>query len=208
MSLKSQSKSGVYMNYMKRRLRDRIRGGMEGYKAVKAARDPHYQKMDKLNKILYASSHETILPTLLRNYDRYSMSSGIEIRMPFMDYRIVEMAMSIGWKSKLHGGYSKSIIRDAMAPYMPEQIAYRKTKIGFNTPIVEWMQGPLKGYFEDIIHASDFTSCDLIHADTVRSKVEQVLYNEQATFAMGEQAWSALYPYLWERSVLKNAKSR
>lgn len=205
-SLKSQSKSSVYLKYLKRNLRDKLRGSREPYKAVKAADDPHFKQLDTLNKILYVSSHETILPTLLRNYDRYSMASGIEIRMPFMDYRIVELAMSLGWKSKLHGGYSKSIIRDAMAPYMPEDIAYRKTKIGFNTPIVEWMQGPLRGYFEDTINSAAFQSCDLIDAARVKAMVNQVITDENATFAMGEQAWSALYPYLWERAVLKNAK--
>lgn len=204
MALKSRSKSGVYLNYLKRDLKDRLKRGNESYKAVQAADDPNYQRLDTLNQILYASSHETILPTLLRNYDRYSMASGIEIRMPFMDYRIVELAMSLGWKSKLHGGYSKSIIRDAMAPYMPKEIAYRKTKIGFNTPIVEWMQGPLKSYFEDTIQSGDFRSCNLIDAKAVRAQVEQVIHRPDATFAMGEQAWSALYPYLWERAVLKH----
>lgn len=204
MALKNRSKSGVYLNYLKRSMKDRLKSGNETYKAVRAADDPGYRRLDTLNQILYASSHETILPTLLRNYDRYSMASGIEIRMPFMDYRIVELAMSIGWKSKLHGGYSKSIIRDAMAPYMPKEIAYRKTKIGFNTPIVEWMQGPLKSYFEDTIQSKAFRSCDLIDAKAVKAQVEQVIHDSSATFAMGEQAWSALYPYLWERAVLKH----
>lgn len=75
---------------------------------------PNWKKLDNLNKVLFVSTHETILPTLLRNYDRDSMASGVEIRMPFLDYRIVEFAFSIGWKSKLHGGFSKSIVRDAL----------------------------------------------------------------------------------------------
>ena len=191
------------MNYFKH---DIIRNTLHrNEKYISNAKDhPNYKKLDTLNKILYTSSHETILPTLLRNYDRYSMASGIEIRMPFMDYRIVTMAFSLGWKSKLHGGYSKSIIRDAMAPYMPKDIAYRKTKIGFNTPIVEWMQGPMREYFEDVISSEAFRSCDLIQPERVKAQVEQVIHNEKATFIMGEEAWSALYPHLWEQAVLKH----
>lgn len=83
---------------------------------------PNWKKLDNLNKVLFVSTHETILPTLLRNYDRDSMASGVEIRMPFLDYRIVEFAFSIGWKSKLHGGFSKSIVRDACADFMPHDI--------------------------------------------------------------------------------------
>lgn len=203
MALKSRDKKAVYLNYLKRSLRDKLRSGSESYKRVRAAGDERFEKMDALNKILYASSHETILPTLLRNYDRYSMANSVEIRMPFMDHRVVSFAMSLGWKGKLHGGYSKSIVRDAMAPYMPHDIAYRRTKIGFNTPIVEWMQGPLKEYFTDIIASSSFNNCTLIDQLTVSAKVTQVINDPAATFAQGEQAWSALYPYLWEKNVLK-----
>jgi len=203
-ALASRAKSSVYLHYLKRELKDRLNRKKEDYKTVRAAADPRYGQLDTLNKILYASSHETILPTLLRNYDRYSMASGIEIRMPFMDYRIVELAMSLGWRSKLHGGYSKSIIRDAMAPYMPKDIAYRKTKIGFNTPIVEWMKGPLKEYFKDTIRSGEFLSCDLIDPKKTMEQVTRVITDSSATFAMGEQAWSSLYPYLWERAFVKN----
>ena len=87
---------------------------------------------------------------------------------------------------------------------MPQEIAYRKTKIGFNTPIVEWMQGPLREYFEDVISSTEFANCDLIQPARVKSQVEQVIHNEKASFIMGEEAWSALYPYLWEKAVLKH----
>ena len=205
-ALKSTSKNSVYRTYLKREIKDFLKRGNEEYKKVRAADDVRYRKMDTLNKILYASSHETILPTLLRNYDRYSMGNTVEIRMPFMDYRIVTFAMSIGFRSKVHGGFSKSIIRDALSPFMPEEIAYRKTKIGFNTPIVEWMQGPLKEYFTDILASGDFVNSNLINAGRVRDEILNVINNPNATFAMGEQAWSDLYPYLWERAVLKRAK--
>lgn len=197
-SLKNRSRSSVLFNHYKRQIVNYLKGrGLKSYPI------DGYNELDTLNKILYASSHKNILPTLLRNYDHYSMASGVEIRMPFMDHRIVEYAFSIGWKSKLHGGFSKSIIRDAMAPYMPKEIAYRRTKIGFNSPIVEWMKGPMKEYFMDEIRSSSFEGCSLIKPESVRKKVEQVINDPAATFAMGEQAFSELYPYLWEKAVLK-----
>lgn len=204
-ALRNKSKNRLYMDYYRKNLTRRIFRPGDIYKP-RAAAHPNFEKLDNLNQVLYASAHENILPTLLRNYDRYSMASGVEIRMPFMDYRIVEYAFSIGWKSKLHGGYSKSIIRDAMAPFMPADIAYRKDKIGFNTPIVEWMQGPLKEYFLDTVHSASFAGSGLIHPSQVREKVERVILNKDATFAMGEEAFSSLYPYLWERVMLNNAK--
>lgn len=201
-SLKNRSKNAVLFNYYKRELKKKLRGSRGKYE-IRSKKVDGFENLDTLNRILYVSTHETILPTLLRNYDHYSMASGVEIRMPFMDHRVVEYAFSIGWQSKLHNGYSKSIIRDAMAPYMPESIAFRRTKIGFNTPIVEWMKGPMKEYFTDIITSADFASCDLIDAALVRKNIETVINDPAASFAQGEQAWSSLYPYLWEKAVLR-----
>ena len=159
--------------------------------------------MDYLNKVLYRATFLTILPTLLRNYDRYSMANGVEIRMPFMDYRLVEKAFSWGWNSKIRNGYTKSIVRDAMAPFMPEHIAYRKSKIGFNTPIIEWMQGPLKEWFLDEVHSKAFQECPYIEPDKLRSQACKVIDNSNIAWGDGSNCWSQLTPYLWEKYFYK-----
>ena len=164
---------------------------------------PNWGKLDNLNKKLYISTHETVLPTLLRNYDRYSMANGVEIRMPFMDHRIVSLAFSLPWTSKVRGGFSKSIVRDAMAPYMPHEVTYRKTKIGFTSPIVDWMQGPLKSFMLDTISSQSFKECQLIDSVDVANHIRRVVNNEDKTYSAGERAWTMLTPYLWERSVIK-----
>jgi len=166
-------------------------------------KNPNWKRLDQLNKILYLSTHRTVLPTLLRNYDRYSMSNGVEIRMPFMDYRIVSFAFSIPWSSKIRNNFSKNIVRDMAASFLPAEIAYRKSKIGFNSPIVDWMKGPLKSFFLDTINSRSFKTCDLIDAEEVESKVKAVIENPSATYHMGEEAWTLLAPYLWEQAVLK-----
>jgi len=121
--------------------------------------------MDQLTRRLYISTHQTVLPTLLRNYDRYSMANGVEIRMPFLDHRIACFAFALPWSSKIRDGYSKAIVRDAVARYMPSEIAYRKSKIGFNSPIVDWMKGPLREFLLDTISRQDFGQSALIDAE-------------------------------------------
>ncbi len=200
-SRKEMKPESLYRDYRIKKIKRRLKGDV--YKSLETG-SPEFESLDHLNKVLYASTHETILPTLLRNYDHYAMASGVEIRMPFMDHRIVELAFSIGFLSKLHGGYSKSIIRDAMKGIMPEEVRTRRTKIGFNTPIVEWMKGPLKEYFMAAVTEQDFLNSDLIDPGKVRTKVEQVITDPGATFAMGEEAFSAIYPYLWHRAFLRH----
>lgn len=164
---------------------------------------PGWLRLDNLNKTLYRSVHEAVLPTLLRNYDRYSMANGVEIRMPFMDHRIVSFAFSIPWDSKIRNGFSKSIVRDAMSSYMPFDVAYRKSKIGFNSPIIEWMKGPLKPFFLDTVHSESFKSCTLIDPTFVAKKIKYVIWGRDVPFSLGEAAWSSLVPFLWEQAVIK-----
>ena len=161
-----------------------------------------WRSLDHLNRQLYISTHETILPTLLRNYDRYSMANSVEIRMPFLDHRILSFAFSLPWSSKIRKGFSKAIIRDAVTPYMPTEVTYRKTKLGFNSPIVDWMKGPLKNFMLDSIHSQAFKTCSLINPDQVSRAVLNVINNPAAKFSDGEHAWQLLNPYLWEKAVI------
>lgn len=162
-------------------------------------------KLDYFDQILYERTHKNILPTLLRNYDRYSMANSVEIRMPFMDYRIVDFAFAIPWSSKIRNGYSKAIVRDALRDFMPSEVVNRRTKIGFNTPIVEWMQGPLKEYFEDMVDSTEFSNSDIVRAKMVRKLVYDVTRDKKATYTQGELAWMSVQPFIWERAFYKKA---
>lgn len=195
----------TYLNHMARHVAKRLLG-----RRGERCRDdlhPNYQRLSHLNRHLYILTHDTILPTLLRNYDRYSMINGVEIRMPFMDYRIVTYAMSLPWSAKIRDGYTKRIIRDAVGPFMPADIAFRRTKIGFNTPIVDWMKNDLREYFLDTVHSNAFATSSLIDPGKVRMKVEQVINNEGAKFRDGEEAWASLVPFLWERAILNRPRN-
>lgn len=177
-----------------------------GRETVRSAYSSHenWNKLDNLNKTLFVSTHETILPTMLRNYDRDSMANGVEIRMPFLDYRIVEFAFSIGWRSKLHNAYPKSIIRDAIAPFAPKEIAYRRTKIGFNAPAVDWMQGMYKDFYLDTVNSAGFTNCDLVENPTAtKAALEAVIRGEKNQFSDATDVWNQIQPYLWEQAFVK-----
>ena len=165
--------------------------------------DPQRDKLGHFNKYLYAEFHEKVLPTLLRNYDRYSMAASVEIRMPFMDHRLVSYCFSLPWHSKLRGGYTKSVLRQAMDPYVPKEVIWRKSKIGFNTPFAEWMKGSWKEYLLDMVASSDFSNSDVVDSAAVRKQIEGVILGNAVQYNAGKDAWVSLMPYLWEKSVLK-----
>lgn len=177
-----------------------------GRETVHSAYSSHenWSKLDNLNKTLFVSTHETILPTMLRNYDRDSMANSIEIRMPFLDYRIVQFAFSLGWRSKLHNAYPKSIIRDAIAPFAPHEIAYRRTKIGFNAPAVDWMQGMYKEFYLDTVNSAGFANCSLVeNPAATRAALDAVIRGEKTQFSDATDVWNQIQPYLWEQAFVK-----
>jgi asparagine synthase (glutamine-hydrolysing) len=108
--------------------------------------------------LLYNQFHSTMLPTILRNFDKISMQHGIEIRMPFMDYRLVSFVFSLPLSSKIGAGYTKKILRDAMKGILHEEIRLRKNKMGLNAPMQTWFSGPLKDYINDEVQSLSFQS--------------------------------------------------
>jgi asparagine synthase (glutamine-hydrolysing) len=108
--------------------------------------------------LMYNQFHATMLPTILRNFDKISMQHGIEIRMPFMDYRLVSFVFSLPLSSKIGGGYTKKILRDAMRGLLHDEIRLRKNKMGLNAPMQTWFSGPLKDYINDEVQSLSFQS--------------------------------------------------
>jgi len=101
------------------------------------------QTLEPLNAILFRAINDSI-QNLLQRYDALSMSSGLEIRMPFMDWRLVSYALSLPAESILGHGFTKRILRDAMAPYVPAKIRDRKKKLQFQGPIRRLLESELK----------------------------------------------------------------
>jgi asparagine synthase (glutamine-hydrolysing) len=159
---------------------------------------PAYAAMDNLSKALYRAFHITALPTLLRNYDRYSMASGVEIRMPFMDWRLVCYTFSLPWKSKLGGGYTKRIARDAMRGIAPDTVIRRRDKIGWNAPLHEWLRGPLRAQVETLLRED--ASLPAAKGKVTRAW-NSFLSNPAPTYSDGERAWQLLLPWIWQLSL-------
>jgi asparagine synthase (glutamine-hydrolysing) len=82
---------------------------------------------------------QTNLPVLLRYEDKNSMAHSIETRLPFLDYRVVEAALSISSVYKIKDGWSKWILRKGMEHRMPDTITWRKNKFGFEAPESLWL---------------------------------------------------------------------
>lgn len=98
----------------------------------------------------------TNLPMLLHWEDRNSMAFSVEARVPFLDYRVVELALALTDEEKVGGGISKAALRGAMRGIVPDQILDRRDKMGFLTAEPAWMKRDLATRFRaDLAQAVD-----------------------------------------------------
>jgi asparagine synthase (glutamine-hydrolysing) len=110
-----------------------------------------------LNRALHSDLTRYSIPQLLRYEDKNSMRWSIESRVPFLDYRLVELAMSLPSSYKIRKGTTKYILRKAMDGLVSERILGRKDKIGFATPDESWMRSTDFALFmERLINSEEF----------------------------------------------------
>lgn len=157
--------------------------------------------MPRQEEAEYLEFHATLLPTLLRNFDRASMQAGIESRMPFMDYRIVCFLFSLPRSYKVGHGFTKRIIRDAIRPYLPIQIVDRTWKVGFNAPMPEWFTGPLKSWVQDTVASPSFQQNPNWNGNIIRAFVENKYTLNNWTQEECMQVW----PYLSAHLILEKS---
>lgn len=96
---------------------------------------------------------KTQLPHLLRYEDKNSMRFSIETRLPFLDYKLAELALGINNSYKIREGFTKYILRKAGAGFVPESILWRKNKIGFEAPSAVWLKN--ESFMYEAIGRSD-----------------------------------------------------
>ena len=91
---------------------------------------------------------EVGLPVLLRHEDRNTMAFGLESRVPFLDYRVVNFMLALPSRLKIRGGVRKYAIRQACREVLPDRVYQRHDKLGFATPAHQWMQADARRYLE------------------------------------------------------------
>jgi asparagine synthase (glutamine-hydrolysing) len=110
-----------------------------------------------LGRALYSDLTQYSIPQLLRYEDKNSMRWSIESRVPFLDYRLVELAMSLPSSYKIRDGWTKYILRKALSGLVLDRILQRKDKIGFATPDESWMRAPrFASLMEDLANSEEF----------------------------------------------------
>ena len=136
---------------------------------------------------------------LLRDTDVMSMAHSLEVRVPFIDHRLVEFICGLpeGWEKRL--GYPKRLLTNALSELIPEDIINRP-KHGFEFPIECWMRRELRQVVEDTLSDSSIKSRGLFSPDGVRSLYRGFLRGNYSY----PEIWQLVILELWLRRMVDN----
>lgn len=131
----------------------------------------HKPIVTKLNDIIHFNITEMGLEELLRFADRNSMAHGREVRLPFLNHELVEFIFSLPSQLKMHEGWTKFLLRRAMDKKLPDEIVWRKEKVGFEPPQKAWMESPA---LQDYIHEAKkkLANAGILTKAAVTKKIE------------------------------------
>src|SRR5690606_17041089 len=89
---------------------------------------------------------------MLHKVDMMSMANSLEVRSPFLDYKVVDFAFSLPEEYKINKHLKKRIVQDAFRSILPEEI-YNRPKQGFEIPLLEWFRKDFHTYiFDDLLN--------------------------------------------------------
>jgi asparagine synthase (glutamine-hydrolysing) len=105
---------------------------------------------DLLTALLYIDTRTGLTDDLLMVADKTSMANGIEVRVPYLDYTLINFVESLPSSLKVHGLSGKYLHKKALSKWVGSETAFRKKK-GFENPIAEWLRGPMLPYVRGLL---------------------------------------------------------
>jgi asparagine synthase (glutamine-hydrolysing) len=125
-----------------------------------------------LERMIYLDLKLRLPELLLMRVDKVTMATSIEARVPFLDHKLVELAMNIPSSLKFHHGEKKYILKRALRGHVPDWVLDRPKK-GFGTPINEWMLDRLGGMISHELFNSSLRKRQLFNYDFIKQLLDQ-----------------------------------
>jgi asparagine synthase (glutamine-hydrolysing) len=143
---------------------------------------------------------KTLLPALLQVEDRVSMAHGVESRVPLLDHPLVECAATMPSDVKFKDGTMKAALKRALGGVLPRSVAERTDKMGFPTPLNEWIRGGARDFVCDLLSTRAARERDLVHN-------RRVLEGLDREPRFGRKIWGLLSLEIWQQAFHDRASS-
>jgi asparagine synthase (glutamine-hydrolysing) len=133
-----------------------VRSEADAYRTKEALRhlQADVKHLDPVSQMLYVDTRANLPDDLLMVGDKTSMANSIEVRVPFLDVRLVEFVESLPLPYKLNGLTGKYLHKKALLKWLPRDVVYRKKK-GFAHPLGKWFATSMRPMLEDLLLSPD-----------------------------------------------------
>jgi asparagine synthase (glutamine-hydrolysing) len=158
------------------------------------------QCQDALNRQMYTDIKIYLPEDILVKVDQSSMARSLEARGPFLDYRVVELALSIPGHMKIRGSERKYILKKAFKDLLPEVVLKRK-KEGFSIPMKNWLKRELQSPLQELLNKKTLTQLGFFNWRAVDRMVQEHLSGKQNH---AHRLWSLMVFVLWHRKYIEN----
>jgi asparagine synthase (glutamine-hydrolysing) len=148
---------------------------------------------DAVRRMLFADCHTWLADNLLERGDRMSMAASLELRPPFLDHELVELAFSLPSNVKLRHGTTKWVVKEVARSLLPPDIVDRP-KAGFRVPLGAWFRGSLRDMARDRLLGHDSFVSDVFDRGAVASLLDA---HESGQRNEGIRIWTLLCLEVW-----------
>ena len=153
----------------------------------------NYYQGDRLNSILYSDLKDSLPGDMLTKVDWMSMKNSLEVRVPFLDHRVVEMAFQMPGSLKIKNGKTKYILKETFKDLLPPSI-YRRPKAGFEVPISRWLKNELKFLLDQYLAENRIQNQGIFDSKIIKQLVGQHLSGKTDTSWM---LWNLIVFQSW-----------
>lgn len=150
------------------------------------------------NSVLLADMQLVLENDMLVKVDRMSMSRSLEVRVPFLDHKIVDFAFSLPAHYKIDGSQRKKILKDAFRGQLPEEL-YSRGKQGFEVPLLKWFRTGLRSMITDELLNDEFIKQQHIFNPEAIQKLKQQLFSNNPNDAVAKVWALIVFQYWWKK---------
>jgi asparagine synthase (glutamine-hydrolysing) len=150
------------------------------------------------NEFLYTDMQLVLPNDMLTKVDLMSMAHGLEIRVPFLDYTVVNFAFSLPAEFKVDGNMKKKIVQDAFRSHLPKEL-YNRPKQGFEVPLLKWFRNELQPLITNDLLKDDFIEQQgIFDVDNIRELKEKLFSSNPED--VHARIWGLLvFQYWWKK---------
>ncbi len=153
---------------------------------------------DRLTRMMYADLKTQLVDSYLEKVDKATMAVGLEARVPYLDYRLVEFAFHIPSFRKINHKQSKIILRETLRGLLPRE-TLDKPKHGFAVPLDTWMRGELKDFIREILFDRRTRERGIFNPEHIEKFYADHMANRASH---SNQLWLLVVFELWCRTFL------